>query len=269
MVRARYVDRRRRRELVRAQARRASRFEDLGFNEHVLTVDLRPDDMEALDHLPTSCQWCDPRRPHMHTRNGRAHRRFEFSLLPGEVPADFDDEDLVWELLTPFMAPTDGTIVRSAVYEFRSRAREHDALRPRADRRRRREDDAPVHGPGPVRGVRDAANAAWRLDLVLRGLASDELLDGYRPRSAGPRTSSSSTSSSELGRISCQLDPEAAAERDAHAARGRAPASVLLPALARRRRAAPARGRAGGPGDASPPATARAASTTSSGAGSR
>src|SRR5262245_25327470 len=31
-------------------------LEDLGFAEHVLTVDLRPDDIEALEHLPTSCQ---------------------------------------------------------------------------------------------------------------------------------------------------------------------------------------------------------------------
>ena len=27
----------------------------------------------------------------MHTRNGRSHRRFEFMLLPGEQPSDFDD----------------------------------------------------------------------------------------------------------------------------------------------------------------------------------
>jgi 2-polyprenyl-6-methoxyphenol hydroxylase-like FAD-dependent oxidoreductase len=58
-------------------------FEDQGFAESWLVVDLRPDDVEALSYLPAPCQWCDPARPHMHTVNGRAQRRFEFMLLPG------------------------------------------------------------------------------------------------------------------------------------------------------------------------------------------
>ena len=80
-------------------------FEDLGFAERWLTLDLRPNDVEALSYIPAPCQWCDPARPHMHTRNGRLHRRFEFMLLPGESGEDFRDEARVWELLAPWMTP--------------------------------------------------------------------------------------------------------------------------------------------------------------------
>ena len=96
-------------------------FEDQGFAAQWLVIDLLPNDVDALSYIPAPCQWCDPARPHMHTRNGRRHRRFEFMLLPGECPEDFADPRRVWELLKPWMTPEDGLIIRSAVYEFRGR----------------------------------------------------------------------------------------------------------------------------------------------------
>jgi len=42
------------------------------------------------------------------------------------------------------------------------------AQRPAADRRRRGAPDAALHGPGHVRGVRDAANLAWKLADVVQ-----------------------------------------------------------------------------------------------------
>ena len=68
---------------------------DLGFQEHWLVVDAEPDDMSALAALPVACQWCDPRRPTTHVQSGPRHRRWEFMLLPGESPEEFDDER-VW-----------------------------------------------------------------------------------------------------------------------------------------------------------------------------
>src|ERR1039458_1899178 len=92
---------------------------DLGFRERWLVVDLEPHDMDALD-LPPACQWCDPARPTTHVRSGTRHRRFEFMLLPGEDPADFEDPARAWELLAPWFRPADGPLTRHAVYEFRS-----------------------------------------------------------------------------------------------------------------------------------------------------
>jgi len=187
---------------------------DLGFQERWLVVDVRPNNMQALAHLPIACQWCDPRRPTTHVHNGRRHRRWEFMLLPGEQASDFDDEGRLWELLAPFMGPGDGEIVRHAVYEFRSllanRMRDGHALLV---------GDAahltpPFMGQGLCAGLRDAANVAWKLDLVLRGLAPDSLLETIDSERQ-PQNEWIIGLAVEMGRVSCVLDAEAAAERDA------------------------------------------------------
>jgi 2-polyprenyl-6-methoxyphenol hydroxylase-like FAD-dependent oxidoreductase len=206
-------------------------FRDLGFAEPWLVVDLRPHDVDALSYIPAPCQWCDPARPHMHTRNGRTHRRFEFMLLPGERPEDFAGTDRVWELLAPWFTPDDGVLVRHAVYEFRGRLAE--TLR--AGRSLLAGDAAhtmpPFMGQGLCSGVRDAKNLAWRLDLVLRELADERLLDGY-PAERGPQNEWIVRLSTEMGRVSCQLDPALAAERDAMLRAAEAPPPLALPRLA-------------------------------------
>jgi 2-polyprenyl-6-methoxyphenol hydroxylase-like FAD-dependent oxidoreductase len=206
-------------------------FDDQGFAERWLVIDLRPDDVEALSPvIPVPCQWCHPERPHMHTRNGRRHRRFEFMLLPGEDPADFADEDRVWEMLAPWFTPADGTIVRHTVYEFRGRL----ARTMRAGRSLLVGDAAhtmpPFMGQGLCSGVRDAANVAWRLDLVLRGLADERVLDGYTAERR-PQNEWIVTLSTEMGRVSCELDPAAAAERDATLRAAEAPPPLGMPPL--------------------------------------
>ena len=128
-------------------------FEDQGFGERWLVIDLLPNDVDALSHLiPEPCQWCDPARPHMHTRNGRRHRRFEFMLLPGERPEEFDDEQRVWQLLEPWMTPADGMHRPLGRLRIPRSAGADDARRAGAARRRCGPHHAAVHGPGPVLG---------------------------------------------------------------------------------------------------------------------
>jgi 2-polyprenyl-6-methoxyphenol hydroxylase-like FAD-dependent oxidoreductase len=213
-------------------------FEDQGFGERWLVIDLLPKDVDALSHLiPGPCQWCDPTRPHMHTRNGRRHRRFEFMLLPGERPEDWADERRVWQLLEPWTTPADGLIIRSAVYEFRAR------LTPtmRAGRALLAGDAAhtmpPFMGQGLCSGIRDAAALTWRLDLILRGLAGDRLLDSYTEERR-PQNEWIVNLSTEMGRVSCTLDPQAAAERDAALRTAGAAPEIMLPGLAAGLRAA-------------------------------
>ena len=64
----------------------------------------------------------------------------------------------------------------------------------------------PFMGQGLCSGVRDAASLAWRLDLVLRGVAGDELLDGYTTERR-PQNEWIVNLSTEMGRVSCTLDP--------------------------------------------------------------
>ena len=188
--------------------------QDLGFQERWLVVDAEPNDMAALADLPAACQWCDPRRPTTHVHSGPRHHRWEFMLLPGESAEDFDDPERVWALLEPWYRPEDGPLTRTAVYEFRSVLAE----RMRAGRALLVGDAAhltpPFLGQGLGSGLRDAANLAWKLDLVLRGLAPDALLDTVETERQ-PQTEWVIRFAIELGKVLCELDPKAAAERDA------------------------------------------------------
>ncbi len=201
---------------------------DLGFQERWLVVDLEPHDIDALE-LPVACQWCDPARPTTHVRSGPRHRRFEFMLLPGEDPADFEDPARAWELLRPWFTPADGTLARHAVYEFRSMLAER-----MRDGRALLVGDAahltpPFLGQGLCSGLRDAANVAWKLDLVLKGVAEEALLDTVDAERQ-PQNEWVITLAVELGRVLCQLDPDLAAERDAALrAAGAPPAPELAP----------------------------------------
>jgi 2-polyprenyl-6-methoxyphenol hydroxylase-like FAD-dependent oxidoreductase len=203
---------------------------DLGFQERWLVVDAEPNDMSAFAHLPIACQWCDPARPTTQMRSGPRHRRWEFMLLPDEDPADFEDAASVWGLLEPWYRPQDGPLTRTAVYEFRSMV---------ADQMRKGHvvlvGDAahltpPFLGQGLCSGLRDAANVAWKLDLVLRGLASDRLLDTIDVERR-PQNEAVIRLAMELGKVVCQLDPQAAAARDALLRSAGPPPPLEIPPL--------------------------------------
>ena len=152
-------------------------------------------------------------------------------LHPDERNEEFEDEGRIWQLLAPWIRPDEGTILRHAVYEFRSLIAETM----RSGRVLLAGDAAhlmpPFMGQGMCTGIRDAFNLAWKLDLVLRGIGTDRLLDTYTPERR-PQSESIVRLSMEMGRISCERDPAAAAERDAALrAVESAPPPILLPGL--------------------------------------
>ncbi len=61
--------------------------------------------------------------------------------------------------------------------------------------------------------MRDAANLAWKLDLVIAGDAGDALLDSYEDERL-PSARQAIDLSMELGKVICVADPAAAAARD-------------------------------------------------------
>ena len=201
---------------------------DLGFQERWLVVDVAPDDAEDLG-LPDACQWCDPRRPTTQVHSGVGHRRWEFMLLDGERAEDFD-QARSWELLAPWVTPASAKLLRHAVYEFRSMVAErvrdgHCLIAGDAAHL-----TPPFLGQGLCAGLRDAANIAWKLDLVLCGLADESLLDTVTGERQ-PQNDWIIAFAVQLGQVLCELDPEKAAERDRTVRAAGPPPEIGLPPL--------------------------------------
>lgn len=155
------------------------------FKQPWLVVDTFVDAEDApLPKVMT--QVCDPARPTTFIpRTGTLERRWEFFLLEGETPEKMQQPERIRELLRPWIDPDRVTVERTAVYTFRAMI----ADRWRDGRVLLVGDAAhlmpPFMGQGLSSGARDAHNVAWKLDLVLRGLADPALLDTYE-RERGP-----------------------------------------------------------------------------------
>lgn len=142
-----------------------------------------------------------------------ALRRWEIKLLPGEIPHDFSRPDQVLAALSSFTDTSDLTIWRSAVYRFHALV----AQRWRVGRVFLMGDAVhqtpPFLGQGLCAGIRDAANLAWKLALVLEGKASESLLDSYEVERI-PHVRTVIAAAKEFGEIIGELDPVAARSRD-------------------------------------------------------
>jgi 3-(3-hydroxy-phenyl)propionate hydroxylase len=204
---------------------------DLGFQADWLVVDYRPHDPDAEIDIPVAAQLCDPNRPvSMFRRIGHKHCRWEFMLLPGETRDEIERPERIWELLSRWVKPEDGTLVRHAVYTFRSGLAE----RWREGRVLLVGDAAhlmpPFLGQGMGSGFRDAINLAWKLDLVLAGRAAESLLDTYEAERK-PHVRAIIEQAVELGKVVCMGDPAQAAARDAALLAGDVPPPPPFPTL--------------------------------------
>lgn len=159
-------------------------FEGQSYGEDWLIVDAVgvPGNIDHVEFL------CNPDRPtpHMVAPGGRT--RWEFMLRPGETREDMEKDSTIAELLKPWANPEAIRIERKAVYRFHARVCErfgkgHVFLAGDAAHI-----TPPFIGQGLVAGLRDAANLAWKLAWVVRGRASETILDSYdqerRPHAA-------------------------------------------------------------------------------------
>ena len=208
-------------------------FSTYGFEENWLVCDFER--KRELDWVPTFRQVCDPAQPTAIVRIGPDHQRFSFMLEPDEDPEVATDPERVWRRVADYITPGDADLIRVANYVFRSRITDSW----RQGRALLAGDAAhempPFLAQGMCSGMRDAHNIAWKLDLILRGEAGEELLDSYQPERE-PHVRFITEKAIELGRVQTLRDPEKARERDerllAARAANRAPERLRYPALA-------------------------------------
>jgi len=185
---------------------------DFGFDEPWLVIDaLAGPDAPVPD---INIQLCDPARPTTCVLMGPGRHRWEFMLKPGEVPSAMLADDVIEKLLEPWSVRGKITVDRKAVYRFhgliaKSWRRDHVLLAGDAAHQM-----PPFAGQGMCSGLRDAANLAWKLALVLKGDAGESILDTYQSERE-PHVRAILETSIAMGRVVCTQDPSAAAQRDA------------------------------------------------------
>lgn len=188
-------------------------LESLNFDEQWLVLDLAlnvPQLELPIDHV---VQVCDPARPHLTTPISATHQRFEFMMLPGEQLEDMRKPESVERLLKEWLPPGSYRIERSAGYTFHGLV----ARQWRKGRALIAGDAAhqmpPFLGQGMCSGIRDASNLAWKLALVVKHGAPEDLLDTYEEERS-PHVRRIVEAAIDFGRIVCEVDPAKAKTRD-------------------------------------------------------
>jgi 3-(3-hydroxy-phenyl)propionate hydroxylase len=199
--------------------------EDLRFDEPWLVVDaLAKRSLDALGFPRVPLQHCDPRRPTTLIPVVGSYIRWEFMLLPGEG-AEMQEPERVRERIADWVDPEGVEVIRAAVYRFHALLGTHWRTRRVFVAGDAAHQMPPFLGQGMCAGVRDAANLAWKLGLVLRGRAGDAFLDSYQEERA-PHVRSVIELAVALGRIICTRDPELARARDAQLLAGGGPGGM-------------------------------------------
>ena len=174
------------------------------------------DALRPLPDMPTRTQFrMDPARPWYAGPNGANRCRTNVRVMPWENLDDEMPEDRGYAFIEAKFGLTreDVRMTRRVTYRFRSQM----ARSLRAGRVFLGGDAAhamaPYLGQGACCAMRDAANLAWKLRLVLSGAADESLLDSYEPERL-PHSAFFVQASFDAWRYVNEPDPQKAAERD-------------------------------------------------------
>lgn len=197
----------------RSAARRLAGIEMAGdrYEEPWIAISGEVDDPPPT--MPSARFVCDPHRPGFVARGAMRQCRWEFMLRPGETADTVERPEAVARFIAPYVDPARVRIERASIYTFEAKT----AARWRSGRLLLLGDAAhtmpPMMGQGLVSGLRDAANLAWKLDLVLRDVAGEKLLESYEVERR-PHVEAMTAISRRIGMVMLVRDPRAAAARD-------------------------------------------------------
>ena len=185
---------------------------DYGFDEPWSVVDALVND---VSRLPTvNLQVCDPARPTTCVHIGKGRHRWEFMLLPGESAENVLADSFIEGLLKPWDCDGAISIERRAVYRRHGLVAEQWRRGPVLLAGDAAHQMPPFARQGMCSGIRDAVNLAWKLTTILRGQASDAILDSYQ-REREPNVRTYVELAIGTGQLVCTLDQGMAAQRDA------------------------------------------------------
>jgi len=178
-----------------------------------LVVDVRNDPLG----VPNIYMHCDPARPYVSVALPDSIRRFEFMIFENETEEEITQPHqlarLMAKVLPPGVDPARLDYIRKRVYTHNARIAE----RWRAGRVLLAGDAAHImpvwQGQGYNTGMRDAANLGWKLAYVVKGIASETLLDTYQ-QERPPHAKAMIDLSVTAGRIFSPRNPAVAALRD-------------------------------------------------------
>jgi 2-polyprenyl-6-methoxyphenol hydroxylase-like FAD-dependent oxidoreductase len=193
-------------------------YEFLGFDQDWLVIDAKMK-KPPRPEIPLLRQLCEPEQPGMTMQMGAHHRRWSFMIFPDETIEHATRPENVWKRLN---RPEGGTpdefeLIRVASYKFTSQL----AKRWQVGRAFLAGDSAHLMPPflaqGMCSGFRDAYNLAWKLELVVKGLAAPSLLVTYESE-RGANSRATIIESARVGQNVIERDLKKAEERDARLA---------------------------------------------------
>jgi 2-polyprenyl-6-methoxyphenol hydroxylase-like FAD-dependent oxidoreductase len=153
-------------------------WHDLGYNHDWLVVDIITRPGHRCGH--TTLQVCDPDRITTYVCTKDPYRRWEFKLNEGETWEEMLEPERIAALIEAWTPAGTYEVRRAAMYQFHAAT----ADRWRVGRVFIAGDAAhqtpPFLGQGMNAGLRDVINFAWKLPLVIQGVADDALLDSYQ-----------------------------------------------------------------------------------------